>query len=729
MSGRVLSFDAPIARFNCGTFQAIYLLDAVTKSVGLQLLPLSKLDAVVSPREYLETLEILALPGEALPYRASRGSASLVQIKLAEDDSGSGFGAGRSMRLSPTVEGLRFQSQTVSEFETGFKISTLLSGAREFSCLHVLTYEHGDDAISVSTTFTNVGSSVLTLEMLSSFSVGDISPFDSEDSAERLRVHRFRSSWSAEGRHEVRSTEELHLERSWSSHSVVNERFGQVGSMPVRVYSPFIAIEDIKENVFWGAQLACPGSWQMEVFRRDDKFSLSGGLADREFGHWIKRVEPGESITTPVAFLSTSTGSLDSFCQRLTRMHEAPLRAHPSVESTLPIVFNEWCSSWGWPTPEFIALTAERLRQTPVEIFVIDDGWAKKPVGAGQFNGDWEVETNRFPGGLKPVADDLRRLGFIPGLWFEFEVCTEGTKAFELQDHKLMRDGRVLKVGPRHFWDFTDPWTFSYLTEKVINRLREDGFGYLKVDYNDTIGLGCDSRDSLGEGLRLHLEGVQRFFRILRESIPDLIIEMCSSGGHRLEASMMSLASMGSFSDAHESLDIPIIAANLHRLILPRQSQIWAVLHATDTISRIRYSISACFLGRICLSGDITGLNEVQFSEVVKLLNFYQRVKHLIKDGESQIHRGMNESYRHPKGWQTVFRYSRTGRLECLVIIHSFEVINSVNFEIELPKHHAWVVAEEIASGIKTTITSDNILRCIVDDSFGSAILYLKAVE
>jgi len=729
MSVPVLSSDAPIARFNCGTFQAIYSLDPVTKGVGLQLLPVSKLDAVVSPREFLETLEILALPSEALPCRASRGTASLVQIKLAEDDSGSGFGAGRSMRLNPTVEGLRFQSQTVSEFETGFKVSTLLSGARGFSCLHVLSYERGDDAVSVFTTFTNVGSSVLTLEMLSSFTIGDISPFDSEDSAERLRVHRFRSSWSAEGRHEVRTTEELHLERSWSSHSVVNERFGQVGSMPVRVYFPFVAIEDTIENVFWGAQLACPGSWQMEVFRRDDKFSLSGGMADREFGHWMKRVEPGESVTTPVAFLSTSTGSLDSFCQRLTRMHEAPLRGHPAVEATLPIVFNEWCSSWGWPTPEFISLTAQRLQRTPVEIFVIDDGWASKPEGAGQYNGDWEIETKRFPEGLKPVADDLRRLGFIPGLWFEFEVCTEGTKAFELQDHKLMRDGRVLKVGSRHFWDFTDPWTFSYLTEKVINRLKNDDFGYLKVDYNDTIGLGCDSPDSLGEGLRLHLEGVQRFFRVLRDAIPDLIIEMCSSGGHRLEASMMSLASMGSFSDAHESQDIPIIAANLHRLILPRQSQIWAVLHSTDTVPRICYSISACFLGRICLSGDITGLNDVQFSEVVKLLDLYQRVKHLIKDGESQVHRGMNDSYRHPKGWQSVLRYSRTGQLECLVVVHSFEIVDSVNFEIQLPPHKAWRVVEGIASGIKAKIADDDTLSCLVEESFGSAILHLKAIE
>jgi len=48
---------------------------------------------------------------------------------------------------------------------------------------------------------------------------------------------------------------------------------------------------------------------------------------------------------------------------------------------------------------------------------------------------------------------------------------------------------------------------------------------------------------------------------------------------------MMGLCAMGSFSDAHETREIPIIAANLQRLILPRQSQVWAVLRKNDTAS------------------------------------------------------------------------------------------------------------------------------------------------
>ena len=44
-----------------------------------------------------------------------------------------------------------------------------------------------------------------------------------------------------------------------------------------------------------------------------------------------------------------------------------------------------------------------------------------------------------------------------------------------------------LTVGPRAlFWDLRSPEAVAYLDEKVLARLRDDGFAYLKVDYNDT---------------------------------------------------------------------------------------------------------------------------------------------------------------------------------------------------------------------------------------------------
>jgi alpha-galactosidase len=236
----------------------------------------------------------------------------------------------------------------------------------------------------------------------------------------------------------------------------------------------------------------------------------------------------------------------------------------------------------------------------------------------------------------------------------------------------------------------------DYLTEKVIDLLESCGFGYLKVDYNETIGLGCENggAESLGEGLRLHTLGVYRFFEKIRECLPHLVIENCSSGGHRLEPSMLGLTAMSSFSDAHELVEIPIIAANLHRLMLPRQSQIWAVLHQADSDQRLVYSLAATFLGRMCLSGEIDRLAPAQWEIVRAAQQLYRKAAPIIKNGTSRRHGIIGESWRYPQGWQAVVRTHENGK-SALVVFHVFNH-NQAGVKVPLPLGNGSHIQEEL---------------------------------
>jgi alpha-galactosidase len=206
---------------------------------------------------------------------------------------------------------------------------------------------------------------------LTSFSLGGIGG--------QLRVHRFRSGWSAEGRHDVQTLEQLHLEKSWAGLGAFSERFGQVGTLPVRKWFPFVAVEDVQSGILWGAQLAWAGSWQLEIYRRRDDVCISGGLADRELGHWTCRLEPGEALEAPPAIVACVSGGLDELCDAFTSSQ--PVSA-PAIESELPIVFNEWCTSWGEPSHDKAVALAERLSGTPVRYLVIDAGGAGVSVRA-----------------------------------------------------------------------------------------------------------------------------------------------------------------------------------------------------------------------------------------------------------------------------------------------------------------------------------------------------------
>ena len=97
----------------------------------------------------------------------------------------------------------------------------------------------------------------------------------------------------------------------------------------------------------------------------------------------------------------------------------------------------------------------------------------------------------------------------------------------------------------------------------------------------------------------------------------------------------MSQMSMASFSDAHECPEIPVIAANLHRAVHPAQSQIWAVIRQADSQQRIAYSIANTFLGRMCISGDVTGLTQAQWDVIERGMEFYRKIAPIIKQGQS----------------------------------------------------------------------------------------------
>lgn len=659
------SWQDVYSAFRIGDQMVVYRQDPVSQALGLELWPESRINDIAAAREYLTEHEVTVLPAFFGRIRANAVD-SLVQVKLLGDAYSNAFAGGRTMRGSASVGRLRLKHQKANENAV---VTTLSDEAKGLEYEHRLEALREGLAVRVITCVRNVGRQPATLEALSSFSLGGLTPFARDDAARRLRLHRFRSAWSAEGRLETRSFEDLQLERSWIGYGVACERFGQVGSMPVNGWFPFAAIEDVGAGVVWAAKLAWLGSWQIEVYRRHDRAALSGGLADREFGHWMKTLAPGEVFETPAAFLTVVAGDLDDACDRLNAAQPMDL---PPEEAALPAVFNEWCYSWGSPTHRSMMEVAERLRGLGVRYLVIDDGWAERKGEMFQQNGDWRVNTKAFPEGMRATARALRERGYVPGIWFEFEVLNDGSEAWQKHAaHVLRRDGLPLEVGNRRFWDFRDPWVHEYLHEKVIRFLRENEIGYLKVDYNDTLGIGCDGAESLGSGLHDHLRGVQRFFRRLREEIPDLVIENCSSGGHRIEPSMLALTAMSSFSDAHETPEIPIIAANLLRLAPARQLQIWAVLRPEDAPERTVYSLAAALIGRICLSGPVDKLNGAQIAMIRRAMEIYHRASGLLVNGINRRFGHWGESYRHPTGWQSVRRISADGR-RALVVAHAF---------------------------------------------------------
>ena len=656
-----------LQEYKLGDMVARYLINRDSMQVGFQLLPENvSQENIVTDNCFME---------------------SLIQYKLTGDIYNEAYAGGCSMRNGESVRKLKFSEQTDEFVGEQLQVNTIMMDEDGHRLIHHLVWLKNMPYVRISCTFENQSKTNCCLEMFESFSLGGLSPYMQGDGNGTLWLHRVRSVWSQEGRHEAIPVEDLQLEPAWDPHAVRCERFGQAGSMPVNRFFPFAAIEDRKNHIFWGAQIAHPASWQMEVYRKDNGLALSGGLADRELGHWMKHVEPGKNFTTPEAIVSTAqTDSFDIFTGRLTTagLVEGFLKA-PESEQDLPIVFNEYCTTWGNPSHENICEIVDAIKGKGFKYFVIDCGWYKEngiPWDIGM--GDYEVSSELFPDGMEKTVQVIKDAGMIPGIWFEIENVGSASRAYHLTEHLLHKDNVVLTTYFRRFWDMQDPWVDEYLTDKVIGTLKKYGFGYMKIDYNETIGIGCDGAESPGEALRKNMEATVLFIEKVKEEVPGIVLENCASGGHRLEPKMMSVMSMASFSDAHECEEIPIIAANLHRVIHPTQSQIWAVIRQDDSLKRIAYSISNTFLGRMCISGDVTQLAPEKWNLIEQGISFYGKIKDIIKEGQSYRYGPKIKSARHPEGWQALLRVGKNK--QAYVVIHVFDGKLPEVIEIELPE-------------------------------------------
>lgn len=575
---------------------------------------------------------------------------SEAEIKIIGETYNGCYTCGLTMLGSETMKGFEkikeTETETLYERKDGLKLQVS----------HIKSLLA--DATEVVTTVNNTGAKELTMEMLTSVLLKGI---------KADKIHRLTSFWSAEGRHKVDTVKELDMERSWSGHGVRVCKFGNLGSMPVRQFFPFVALEDSENGVFTAVQLYAPSSWQIELWVKDDEnVTISGGLADRDFGHWTKTLKPGEKYEAPKALVATGS-SLEDVCDKLVKAQNPDISP---VDEDMGIIFNEYCATWGNPTIDNLKKLADKLEGKGIKYLVMDSGWYSDCGDWWDYRGDWRINKKRFPNGLKELTDYIYDKGMIPGIWYEFENTSQEAPSFYETDHLVKKDGVPLTVGNVHFLDMEDPWTIEHLDKYVIDNLRNNNFGYIKIDYNDTMGMGCDGPEGMGENLRRKVLATQRYFKRLKEAIPDLVIENCSSGGHRLEPSFMELASMASFSDAHECLALPIIAANMHRVIKPSQSQIWAVMRKDDSDERIYYSICSTFLGRMGLSGDVYDLSDHQWKLVDDGMDFYHKAADIIKNGKTTLLTDTVESYNKPVGGQLVVRELEG---KALIVYHRFE--------------------------------------------------------
>lgn len=603
-----------------------------------------------------------------------------VHVALSGDGVSNDFSPGNTLRNSDTAFSLKFKGAKYKEQSgkqiliAAFENDKGLIARQVYSCT-------GAGYLETYTELENRGDNVI-VEALPSFNMARISPFERFDDPNDIVIHRLLSNWSGEGKLYSVSAADIAFEASWSGLGVRTMRISQTGTMPARGYLPFISVEDKKNGVCWAAETEAPASWTIEAIFRNNAISVGGGRGDFLSAHWRKTLKTGETERTNKAYLTVTKGTLENAAARLVR-HFDDTDEIKDVERDLPVLYNEYCYTWGKPEAKTLEKMLPEIAALGCKYFVIDDGWFYNVYNDKRYViGDWNVNKEYYPEGLKAFADKVRSYGMIPGVWYEFEGVSEHSDVYrDHPDWLLTRDGKIINNGGRAFLDFRKEEVLNYLREKVIKNLVNCGIGYMKVDYNSNAGFGADGAESYGEAIRQHIDAVLAFFEEIKRSVPSLILEICSSGGMRHEPRFLALGDMCSFSDAHENAGGVPIAMNLHRFIPPRKLQIWATIRDDYNADDVKFTVAKAMLGRICFSGNLGNKPQEIIDILKESVSFYEKLKPTIANGETiTIGNGGISTYLFTKGAPYLVRRSADGKKK---IVYAF-AIDSENHDFSI---------------------------------------------
>lgn len=327
-------------------------------------------------------------------------------------------------------------------------------------------------------------------------------------------------------------------------------------------------------------QIESNHSWYYEISDNGSIYLYLGG-ANGTFGGWYKKLMPAESYRTVKVAISVSD-SLNGVIGEMTKYRRA-IRGTNRADENLPVIFNEYMHlSWESPAEENTWKYLSETASFNVKYYVIDCGWHDDVSGDEIYPrvGAWKESRTKFPHGIRAVTDAVRSLGMKAGLWIEPEVVgyqCEEMLAYYDEDCFLHRYGKKICTMGRYFLNFRNTKVVDYLTDTIRRMVEEYGAEYIKMDYNQDMGIGTGAEgESLGEGLEEDRKAYLEWIDAIRAAYPEVLIETCSSGGMRMDYETLKHFSIVSTSDQIDYKKYPYIAGNILSAVLPEQAAVWS---------------------------------------------------------------------------------------------------------------------------------------------------------
>jgi alpha-galactosidase len=421
---------------------------------------------------------------------------------------------------------------------------------------------------------------------------------------------------------------------------VIESRRGSTGSQA----NPWFAIEgpdaapyatDEEHGPVYFGELGWSGSWRITMEQSSfHQVRITGGYNPFDFGY---RLAPGESLTTPPfdgGFTGGGMGEASRILHRFQQGVILPGAPHPKLR---PVLYNSWeATEFNVSESGQLAL-AEKAATLGVERFVIDDGWFGQRKNDHAGLGDWYVNKEKFPNGLKPVIDRVHQLGMDFGIWVEPEMVNpdsdlyrkhpEWAMNFPGRPHTEGRNQLLLNLARPDVMEYTYHW----LDELVSN----NDIDFLKWDYNRNWSEPGWDAVPVADQKKIYVAYVHNLYAILdrlRAKHPKLEIESCSGGGSRVDLGIMRRTEEVWPSDNTDALDRLSLQDGFTHAYAPGVMMAW-VTDAPNRKTPLKFRFLVAMEGSLGIGANLNNFTPEDMATAKDLVAFYKTIRPTVQQG------------------------------------------------------------------------------------------------
>ncbi|MFA9397254.1 MAG: alpha-galactosidase [Clostridiaceae bacterium] len=410
------------------------------------------------------------------------------------------------------------------------------------------------------------------------------------------------------------------------------------------VQNPFIALLDKKATEtngdVYGFSLVYSGNFLAQIEAdENDVARVQMGINPFDFNYLLKK---SEFFQTPEVVMVYSDKGLNKMSNIYHRIYRENLMRGKYKEKERPILINNWEATYFDFNEEKIENIVKQASSLGIELFVLDDGWFGKRNDDKSSLGDWFVNKNKIPSGIKGLSSKIIKSGIEFGLWFEPEMISEDSELFRKHPDWIIHcENRSSSLGRNQYvLDLSRDDVCEEIINMISKILEEAPISYVKWDANRNmteIGSSKLETNRQRETAHRYVLGLYKILENITSRFPDILFESCSGGGGRFDPGMLYYMPQTWTSDDTDSVErlkiqygtslvYPIISMGAHLSAVPN--------HQVERITPLDTRANVAMAGNFGYEIDVTRLEKEEKDKIKNQVEFYKEIRNTIQFGD-----------------------------------------------------------------------------------------------